>query len=539
MPEFLIITNRQNVLDVVDQIKNEDKIEIQVESDFSKGLKAIFYRLPDVVFIQEEIAGITAEKVATQVRTLLDDEPIRLMLLHERLGEWDIGDPSFDGIIDTGLPFNDLVSRFREVLNARPVNSGATHAETVDEDSALGLKVQTDTRDTGFEFDPFSDIFPAQIHQNWGTFSPETGQEAPGNLESQPTEEPAIVDYEFSFETPGDIVSSMPLEKTESPDQDKGVPNADTKALDTSEVSRIEVAMQFVEKARPPEKELPNQLFASKNEEDTRLQIESEMPSRSMSEKLRLKGVVTQSSIIKSGTVEPALASSDHPRTETLTSADGEAVGKSTMQGTSAKPPPMERRLRDLKDNVDKTGTIRSFRKIPVYSLERNRLTRLLKSGSFLLVIGIATFLLIQNREYMTQIFTEKDESLKKPEIPHPAAVVDLPTFIPRVPPDSVYAANHPGWERYHSSGIDYLVYREKGRLLAIQIVALPEGKISETFIKMCIRESTGLVNVDNWTRQKHGDFIVDNSSLSDRGEIAVYRNIQDGEIRGIVITFK
>jgi hypothetical protein len=55
----------------------------------------------------------------------------------------------------------------------------------------------------------------------------------------------------------------------------------------------------------------------------------------------------------------------------------------------------------------------------------------------------------------------------------------------------------------------------------------------------MCIRESIGLINGQNWTRQKHGDFIVENSSLRDSGEIAVYRKLPDGEIRGIVLTFK
>ncbi|HTY21403.1 MAG TPA: hypothetical protein VMC44_07180, partial [Geobacteraceae bacterium] len=165
MPEFLFITTRQNLLDIADHLRSEDGVMIQVENDFSKGLKAIFYRIPDVVFIEEEIAGITAEKVASQVKTLLDDEPIRLVLLREQIGEWDSAIHSFDGAVDVGLPFAELVSRFREEMSA---GSGSPLSGSANGEATAQLHNQPLLLDSDLEFDPFSDVFPAQFHHNWG-----------------------------------------------------------------------------------------------------------------------------------------------------------------------------------------------------------------------------------------------------------------------------------------------------------------------------------------------------------------------------------
>jgi hypothetical protein len=536
MPEFLVITTKQNVLDAVERIRCENGVEIRLESDFTRGLKAIFYRLPDVVFIQEEIAGITAEKVSAQVRTLLDNEPIRLVLLHERFGEWDTGVPGFDGFIDTGIPFDDLVNRFREVLVSRGIDSDASQANAKEDESSLGSAAETGTQDTGFEFDPFSDIFPAQIHHNWGEFSAETGQDVQVTPEiSRAPEEPSFVDYEFSFETPGEIVSSIPLEKPEPPVQEKGLPETDTKISDVSQTSAEEVDTRIPEKARHVGKESPHQLFASINEGDDLSRMETETPSSSVSERLRLKGVATQRSIMKGGTVE-APASSSSPSS---TGADGMVGGGRGLQGASTRYPKKESGLRGVRGDAYATGNIRSLGKTPLFQPERNLLSRILKPGLLLLFVGTAAFFMFQNREYLKGYFTGKDEITEKPRSLNPPSGADLPSFIPRVPKDSVYTASHPGWERYPGGGIDYLIYREKGRLMAIQIIALPEGKISESFVRMCIRESTGLMDGDNWTKQEEGDFIIENSRLRDLGEIVVYRKFPDGEIRGIVLTFK
>jgi flagellar FliL protein len=112
-----------------------------------------------------------------------------------------------------------------------------------------------------------------------------------------------------------------------------------------------------------------------------------------------------------------------------------------------------------------------------------------------------------------------------------------LPAFIPAGIPDKTYAAAHPGWERYEAGGLEYLVFRENGRIRAVQVVAGTEGKISDAFLRICIRETTGLDDGSNWVREQRDDFRVEKGTLANRGEVAVYRKMPEGEIRGFVIT--
>ena len=118
MQEALVITTRQSVLDIVEQLRTLTAARIEVESDFTKGLKAIFYRIPGVVFLQGEIAGITGEKVASQVKALLEGESIRIVLLREDISIWDAADLNFDGVIDLSLPSDEVVGLFLQQINS-------------------------------------------------------------------------------------------------------------------------------------------------------------------------------------------------------------------------------------------------------------------------------------------------------------------------------------------------------------------------------------------------------------------------------------
>lgn len=116
MPKILVITNKQSVLDVIEQLHTLKDDRIEVVTDFTQGLKAIFYNLPTVVFIQGEIGGITGEKVASQVKTLLEGEPIKLVLLRDETDTWDAENSNFDDSIDICLPLDAVVHQFQQQL---------------------------------------------------------------------------------------------------------------------------------------------------------------------------------------------------------------------------------------------------------------------------------------------------------------------------------------------------------------------------------------------------------------------------------------
>lgn len=288
MQEALVITTIQSVLDIVEQLRTRTDARIEVENDFTKGLKAIFYRIPGVVFLQGEIGGITAEKVANQVKTLLEGEPIRLVLLREAASTWDAWDLSFDGVIDLSLPPDELVGHFLQHVISTPdpdkEPSAGEHPLQADS-QVIDLTVESSQPESEGGFDPFSGIFPAHYHHNWGTLLPEAGQEIANPPEPEALAGNSAGPYEeFSFDPPGDIVSTIPLIKAGAPESaTKESQTARQWSSSATQTVAVEEKMPVLKDIRLTDKESPHQLFASMNDEgpaDNQFQLAGSDASR-------------------------------------------------------------------------------------------------------------------------------------------------------------------------------------------------------------------------------------------------------------------
>lgn len=537
MPESLVITTRQNVLDVVDHLRNEEGFRIDVEGDFTGGLKAIFYRVPEVVFIQSEINGISGEKVANQVKTLLDEEPIRLVLLRERSGERESQEPGFEAVIDMDLPFEELADRFRRELGALAGSGSGKPA-----DSPVGETLEIPVADLSpsegsLESDPFTDVFPAQFHQDWSLLPPAVASQESGGDEwrFQEPVEPSPVNDEFSFDPPGDIITSIPLEKPNNRKQDKvglvqGGLSPSQSSADKPVAGRDGegLGIRFVDK------ESPHQLFASMSDDESseipQFMTESPPPAESTMNKLRLKGVQTQSNLLKSESNRSSLSQSpvssgSHSDVAGL-SVPGSTSRTSTKRSSLRSPTLSGPAVPDSKSYVDGFAAIDSLR-------------RVVKPLLILVVLIITTYMLVQHWDSLTGMIFKGDKPVADtPILPVPDKD-RLPSFIsPSALADREYPITHPGWGRYVADGIEYLLYRDQGRIRAIQIIAVAEGKISDAFVRMCIRETTGLPDGENWVRETRDDFQVEKGTLRGKGEVAVYRKMPEGEIRGVVLTF-
>ena len=98
--------------------------------------------------------------------------------------------------------------------------------------------------------------------------------------------------------------------------------------------------------------------------------------------------------------------------------------------------------------------------------------------------------------------------------------------------------ANHPGWERYQADALEYLVYREQGRIRAVQVLSGERGAITLPFFKTCIRVGSGHEQFGIKKTEERGGFQVVTGALQNGGEIVVYKEIPGGEIRGFVLSF-
>lgn len=113
-----------------------------------------------------------------------------------------------------------------------------------------------------------------------------------------------------------------------------------------------------------------------------------------------------------------------------------------------------------------------------------------------------------------------------------------LPLFIPQVPPDPGYSASHPGWECYRSDALEYLVYREQGSVRAVQVLSQARGAITASFLKTCIRLSSGQEKFVTRKSELRSGMKVTTGTLQNGGELVVYRVMPGGEIRGFVVSF-
>ncbi|WP_162604705.1 hypothetical protein [Geomonas edaphica] len=110
-----------------------------------------------------------------------------------------------------------------------------------------------------------------------------------------------------------------------------------------------------------------------------------------------------------------------------------------------------------------------------------------------------------------------------------------LPLFIPRVPADAAYAAAHPGWERYENDKVEFRVFREGGRIIAIQALPMGDAGIGERQVPAWFREAVG-AEMPAKGKVKEADGVkVETRRAPDGAEVAIYRSPQS-RILGVVL---
>ena len=126
---------------------------------------------------------------------------------------------------------------------------------------------------------------------------------------------------------------------------------------------------------------------------------------------------------------------------------------------------------------------------------------------------------------------------------PIPAAVppvpagAKLPSFIPREGLDPAYGAARPGWERYAGADREFLLFREGGKLRALQVIALRADAIAPAQVSSILRELCGDAATTVSSRSERDGYLVEQRAVAGGGEVLIYTKKGTGETRGVVIT--
>jgi CheY-like chemotaxis protein len=121
---------------------------------------------------------------------------------------------------------------------------------------------------------------------------------------------------------------------------------------------------------------------------------------------------------------------------------------------------------------------------------------------------------------------------------------------VPAVPPprfisaaqavsDPAYGRDHAGWERFLAPTLEFKLYREQGKLQAVQVVDRAGEGISPRLFTSALEELTKVRDYRTEEREVKGAYLVKKGRLASGGKIILYKDRQDQVLHGFVIYFK
>lgn len=542
MTDILFIANDPRILALIEKLHLAGGRKIAVESDYSSGISRIFDEQPAVVFLQNTINGVSCERPANQVKMLLGKEQIRLVLLSDDALDLHNLDLAFDSSIDISLPVEELNLQFQRLM---PLLQQSVSNEAVEPAPRAFLEAESIELSLPLDMDPFPP-FP-EVTDEFAPPAPEAIKnshlESPRLMES-PTDEVMEFQEFFHADRHRELIPEF-LENPPPADQPAKAVILETQvapapAKTAGEILRIErenPRQLFGSISRSPDDSFFNPPGPSITLPDFSLPspepaFEPPKPAPHVPGNAN-KHLEPVESVPFSGNVPlPATVGLRHA--STLPQAR-KPFGTPPSQKASGPVTETEKDefpiFEDLSDTVAlemgiQSGATRSYQSLLICVL----LILLIASGA----LGLHKY---YGPTKSIEISKRADKLAPSPAS-LPAAAHWLSQLIPRVAPDANYAATHPGWESYRSDTLEYLVFREKGRVRAVQVISEGYGAITLPYLKTCVRIATGRELPAAKTVESRKDIQVSSSSLQNGGEVVVYRKMPEGDIRGFVLSF-
>jgi len=525
MSEILFIAIDPYILDLVENLQQLIEPTIGLESDYTSGIKRIFDSRPAIVFLQHKIGNVTCDKLANQVKMLLDGETVPLVLMSDESGMSYSVVSTYEACLDLCLPMDELSLQVQRLLRTLPgiawKESPAPAGRAPEADPSEGmLEISVPIADFGLPF-PWQENEAAtggaaDPAAGYGTLSALEGNSlATAEAKTPELQEPSHFLVDFLEER----FDSEPARAVFEPDWEQEQPAPGPAAPTQDSGGQL----------RPAGDEGPPLAFGSISE--------------------RLASATQPGEARPARAAAPAVPAPAPPKTAP---PPPDAPPPLTADPDSAAP-----QAGRTRDDLSEVIAMLDVKKAQPPWYYRGLVV------GMLLLISIAAldllFTLHKGKNLAAQGIDELNAALSVARAPSappgtaqshvaatqaqratpaPAAAQPLPPFIPQVPPDPGYPASHPGWERYQADAREYLVYREQGSVRAVQVVSEARGAITGAFLKGCIRMSSGHDHYLIRKSERRSGIEVTTCILQNGGELVIYRTVSGGEIRGFVVAF-
>ena len=551
MPEILFIAIDPCIVALIEDLQPLLTPEIHLESDYTSGIRRIFDTRPTIVFLQHKIGSVTCDKLANQVKMLLDGEAVPLVLLSDEPAMSYSVVSTYEACFDLCLPLDELSWQVQQLLHTLPEILWKESPEsTAPERQMPGEAPDETTLDLELELElpagnaDFSLPFPwleDKIGANGAASLPDVGgtlAALEGNAVQpfDPAQDPGPEDSQFlvDFLEERLDIEPLPLYFEGSQQQEKPAPESAAAPAPESVVTPAPAPSAAISAAQQRaigdlhriEREAPDQVFGS-------MSVTGRQPFFAAAKRFEPKPAAKGA-----GSAAPRGATASPRQNE-----DGAAPAGPARQPVAPEDKAPQQGSPGDDELSDQVSALLGVKKVlPWYyqvlavgillliCIASLDLYFTLRAEKFAISRGIGDINAALNAAHSTRASTQA--------APAAPATRQLPQFIPQVPPDPAYPASHPGWERYRSDGLEYLVYREKGSIRAVQVLSEERGAITAPFLKTCIRLSSGNEQFVTNGTQNRGGIQVTSGTLRNGGELVIYRVIPDGEVRGFVLTY-
>ena len=475
MAEIFFIANDERILQLIEILRPQIQQSITFQTDIVSAMHSLPEDNPELIFVEDGIDGAPSEELAREIRTVAYKESVQLVLLSDDWSAFQTIDSLYECSLDIDLPLKELSHQILQLLPARLA-------------PALGLVA--DDEDLLFHDDDRTEFWLPNLGQD----SLEPHPLPPAEPENDEELRLDIVNNGFSY---------APLST------EQAAKTADGAARTDEEIDFFILEHNEAD-PEPPSSQIEPEPVAAKA-------APPPLPSPPPTEPQRA--------------VEPALETGP-----ASAPAEKKHAPKSlypTLEQIYRSPP----EVCGLHSETEAT--------------KEGLQSALAGKKPFAWVMGISAvificlaFVVLQWRQVPEKEPTAKASPAKALPAPAatpqaaaaPSATEPLPKFIPRVAADAGYAATHPGWELYRQGSLQFRVFREAGRIRAVQVVNEGDAGIPLSLVHSSCKEATGSELPATGSAREQDGIRTETRSLADGAEVAIYRDVAQGRIRGFVL---
>jgi len=497
MVNILFISNNAKLLPLIKIFQERVKVKLDVANDFDLGLKEVFEKRPALVFIQDQIAGVAGESVARHIQMLLGSSAPQFILLHDGVQKLKPVKTLYEFLLDVSSPESKLLAELQNLLQHLlgahwekiyvPPATARSSSQLHEASPATGREVTDQLVD-----DLLSDL-------NTAVSTPRINEEFLQDFSDQSTQD------QFNIvSSPHDQLAEMLSESAKSTPPVSTPPPADT--------FHGEFSWEVPGEAPPT----PDNSGAVQDDRSRALPSDTQTIS-------------SPTGVTSAGNVN-----------EATSSAASESVSATITGPALNAQTPTQLSPADFFIEKESPLSSASAAKLPdsfrvTYDSSKNN-TRSLLVVIAIVVICVGAIWWLYSRGIITTptavssyfrgrqtVASRATPQQGKNGVPGVSSA-GMPTFVPIAGHDPSFSSGKPGWERYSGANFEVRLFRQEGRLKAVQVIAAPERTISEQLVRSILYELVGEGSFREGSQElKHG-FQVSHATAVRNTEMLIYR---------------